>query len=150
MVASPKEVGGRKKLQSYKDLEIYQLAYQGAVRVHRMTLEKLPKFEMFAEGDQIRRSSKSIVNNIVEGFGRKRYRAEYIKHLTYALSECDETKEHLKLLYDTGSLTDEAYYRQELAFYETLGRKIYAFRESVIANKLYQPKPETWDLRPET
>lgn len=62
---------------------------------------------------------------------------------TYALSECDETKEHLKLLYDTGSLTDEAYYRRELAFYETLGRKIYTFRESVIANKPYQPKPET-------
>jgi four helix bundle protein len=115
-MTSPKEVGGKKKPQSYKDLEIYQLAYQGAVRIHRMTLEKLPKFEMFAEGDQIRRSSKSIVHNIVEGFGRKHYRAEYIKHLTYALSECDETKEHLKLLYDTGSLTDEAYYRAELAF----------------------------------
>ena len=51
-MASPKEAGG-KKPQSYKDLEIYQLAYEGAVRIHRMTLEKLPKFEMFAEGDQI-------------------------------------------------------------------------------------------------
>ena len=106
-----------------------------------MTLVKLPKFEMFAEGDQIRRSSKSIVHNIVEGFGRKYYRAEYIKHLTYALAECDETKESLSLLYDTRSLTNEAYYRTELAFYETLGRKIYAFRDSVITNKPYQPAP---------
>lgn len=138
---SPAEIEGRKKPQSYKDLEIYQLAYQGAVRVHRMTLEKLPKFEMYAEGDQIRRSSKSVVHNIVEGFGRKYYRGEYIKHLTYALAECDETKEALNLLHDTGSLTDEAYYREELAFYETLGRKIYTFRESVIANKPCHPTP---------
>lgn len=50
----------------------------------------------------------------------------------------DETKEHLNLLYDTGSLTDEAYYRAELRFYETLGRKIYAFREAVITNKPFQ------------
>jgi len=98
---------------------------------------------MSAEEDQIRRSSKSTVNNIVEGFGRKHYRGDYIKHLTYALSECDETKEHLKLLHDTGSLTDEAYYHQELAFYETLGRKIYAFRESVITNEPFQSEPET-------
>lgn len=63
-MASPKGSERNKKPQSYKDLEIYQLAYKGAVRIHRMTLQKLPKFEMFAEGDQIRRSSKSIVNNI--------------------------------------------------------------------------------------
>ncbi len=132
---------GRKRPQSYKDLEIYQLAYEGAVRIHRMTLEKLPKFEMYAEGDQIRRSSKSIVHNIVEGFGRKHYRGEYIQRLTYALAECDETKVALSLLYDTRSLTDEAYYRAELAFYENLGRKIYNFRESVIAAKPYQPAP---------
>ncbi len=33
-----KEDGGKKKPQSYKDLEIYRLAYERAVRIHRMTL----------------------------------------------------------------------------------------------------------------
>lgn len=134
-----KDVEG-KKPQSYKDLEIYRLAYEGAVRIHRMTLEKLPKFEMYGEGDQVRRSSKSVVHNIVEGFGRKSYRGEYSKYLTYALAECDETKVGLGLLYDTGSLTDEAYYRAELAFYETLGRKIYNFRTAVLADQPYHPE----------
>lgn len=59
--------------QSYKELEIFQMAHHLLVRVHKMTLEKLPKFEMYEEGSQIRQSSKSIKINIVEGFGRKRY-----------------------------------------------------------------------------
>jgi hypothetical protein len=69
---------GKRTLQSYKDLEIFQIAHALLVRVHQMTLDKLPKFEMFEEGSQIRRSSKSIKINIVEGFGRKRYPADYI------------------------------------------------------------------------
>lgn len=44
------------------------------------------------------------------------------------------------MLRDTGSLTDEAYHQTELAFYETLGRKIYSFREAIIANEPYQPE----------
>ena len=59
-----------KKSKSYRDLEIYRLSKKLAVDVHRMTLEELPKFEMFEEGSQIRKSSKSVVSNIVEGFGR--------------------------------------------------------------------------------
>jgi four helix bundle protein len=103
-----------------------------AIRIHRMTLEALPKFEMYEEATQIRRSAKSIVINIVEGFGRKRYQGEYAKYLTYALAECDETKEHLNLLFETGSLTDKLLYKELYQSYETLGRKIYRFRESVI------------------
>ncbi len=125
--------------QSYKDLEIFQMSNALAIRVHRMTLEKLPKFEMFEEGSQIRRSSKGIKTNIVEGFGRKKYHGEYVKYLTYALAECDETKEHLNTLFETGSLTDKALYEDLYQSYETLGRKIYRFRESVIANEPFTP-----------
>lgn len=55
-----------RKPQSYKDLEIYRLAKELAVKIHKMTLEDLPKFEVYEEGSQIRRSSKSVVSNIVE------------------------------------------------------------------------------------
>jgi four helix bundle protein len=63
---------------SYRDLEIWKLASEAAVGVHRMTLQELPKFEMFEEGSQIRRSVKSIRSNIVEGYGRRRYKQEFI------------------------------------------------------------------------
>jgi hypothetical protein len=35
-----------RKKQSYKDIEIYTIAKELAVKVHRITLEELPKFEM--------------------------------------------------------------------------------------------------------
>ena len=56
----------KKKFQSYEDLGIYKIAKELAVEVHKMTLEKLPKFEMYEQGSQIRRSSKSVVSNISE------------------------------------------------------------------------------------
>ena len=56
---------------NYKDLEIWQIAKEFSIEVHKMTLT-LPKFEMYEEGSQIRRSSKSIRSNIVEGYGRRR------------------------------------------------------------------------------
>jgi len=42
---------------SYKNLEIWQLARDVAIDIHRMTLNNLPKFEMYEEGIQIRKSS---------------------------------------------------------------------------------------------
>ena len=35
------------------------------------------------------------MSNIVEGYGRKRYKADFIKFLVYSLSSCLETKNHL-------------------------------------------------------
>lgn len=45
---------------SYRKLEIWQMARDIAVDVHRMSLDKLPKFEMYEEGSQIRRAVKSV------------------------------------------------------------------------------------------
>lgn len=56
---------------SYKSLEIWQLARDVVIDIHEMTLSKLPKFEMYEVGSQIRRSVKSVKSNIVEGYGRR-------------------------------------------------------------------------------
>jgi four helix bundle protein len=119
---------------SYEDSEVYKLAKQLAVEVHRMTFEELPKVEMYEEGSQVRRSSKSIVANFVEGYGRRAYRAEYIKFLTYSLASCDETKAHLELLHETGSLTPDRFHY----FYDSyrmLGSKLYKLRQAVIEGR---------------
>ncbi len=56
---------------SYKNLEIWQLSRDIVSEIHEMTLSKLPKFEMYEVGNQIRRSCKSTKSNIVEGYGRR-------------------------------------------------------------------------------
>ena len=102
-----------------------------SVDIHRMTLAQLPKFEMFEEGSQIRRSIKSVRANIVEGYGRRRYKQEFIKHLVYAHASCDETNDHLDTLFGTGSLKDEPLFRDLTARLDLLGRKTHSFLEAV-------------------
>ncbi len=48
---------------SYKSLEVWQLARELVIDIHKMTLFKLPKFEMYEEGNQIRKSIKSVDKN---------------------------------------------------------------------------------------
>lgn len=132
------------KLKSYRDLEIWKMARALVVVVHKMTLEKLPKFEMYEEGSQVRRSSKPISSNIVEGYGRSRYKNDYIKFLTYALASCDETRDHIEMIYETGSLTDKGLFDDLCRRYDVLGRSINNFRQRVITSFL-SPNDKTID-----
>ena len=117
--------------QGYKKLRIYRLAHDLAVQIHKMTL-KLPKFEIFEEGGQIRRSSKSVSSNIVEGYALRRYKQEYIHYLTRSLASSLETIEHLDFLFETESLKDENLYKSLYGNYEELNSMLYRFIESVV------------------
>ena len=118
-------------MNSYRDLEIYKLAFELAFRVHKESL-KLPKFEVFEQGSQIRRSSKSIKDQIAEGFGRRRYKAEYIKFLIYSHSSCDETSSQLDMLIEVYPEMIE--FRSLSDQYAILGRKINSYIEYVDNN----------------
>jgi four helix bundle protein len=74
---------------------------------------------------------KSVKSTIVEGYGRRRYKQEFIKFLTYALASCDETVDHLETLFETESLTDQRLYKDLHARLETLGKKLNLFTQSV-------------------
>jgi four helix bundle protein len=52
-------------MKSYRDLEIFQIAYKLAIEVHSMTMS-LPKYKLYEQVSQLRRSSKSIKDSIVE------------------------------------------------------------------------------------
>ena len=112
-------------VKSYRDLEIYTLSYDLAVTIHKMSLT-LPKYEIYEEGSQIRRSSKGITSSIVEGYGRRRYKADFIKFLVYAHASCDETILHLNFIKDTHEL-DETELSFFLNEYYKLGKKINKF-----------------------
>jgi four helix bundle protein len=115
---------------NYKDLEVWRIARELSIEIHKMTLT-LPKFEMYEEGSQIRRSSKSIRSNIVEGYGRRRYKNEFIKFIVYAIASTDETIDHLEILFETDSLKDKELYDVLLKKSNLLGKKLIKFLESV-------------------
>jgi len=122
-------------MKSYRDLDIYNMAYKLAYEINKMT-KTLPKFEFYEQGSQIRRSSQSIKDNIVEGFGRRRYKAEFIRYLIFAQASCDETLNQLcmikQLYYNDGSKD------QLIADCDNLGKKL---------NKFIQYVESSWKTR---
>ncbi len=102
------------------------------VDIHQMTLEQLPKHEMYEVGSQIRRSSKSVKSSIVEGYGRRRYKQDFIRFLHFALASNIETINHLETLFETGSLADQKLYTNLHDRLDQLGRKLNAFIQSVM------------------
>lgn len=119
---------------SYKNLEIWKLAREVVIDVHKMTITELPKFEMFEEGNQIRRSSKSVKATIVGGYGRRTYKQEFLKFLVYALASNDETLDHLETLRETESLKNDNLYKQLHEKVDKQGRKINLFIKAVEEN----------------
>ena len=116
---------------SYRERDVWTLARELVITIHDMTLTKLPKFEMFEEGSQIRRAIRSVKACIVEGYGRRRYKQEFVRFLTYALASCDETADHLDTLVVTGSLKDEDLVDDLTKRLDGLGRKLNLFLQSV-------------------
>jgi four helix bundle protein len=115
---------------SYKNLEIWAMARDLSVDIHNMTLS-LPRFEQFEEAQQIRRSSKSVRSNIVEGYGRRYYKGDYVRFIIFALASNDETIDHLETLFETKSLDDEVVYKDLHARLIILGKKINNFLQAV-------------------
>lgn len=115
---------------SYKSLEIWQLSRDLVIDIHKMSLT-LPKFEMYETGSQIRRSSKSVKSNIVEGYGRRYYKQEFIRFVIYALASNDETINHLETLFETESLTDKELFKNLYSQIDLLGKKLNRFLKSI-------------------
>lgn len=120
-------------MKSYRDLEVYKESKRLAIAIHKMTIA-LPKFELFEEGSQVRRSAKAVTTAIVEGYGRRRYKADFIRFLIYAQSECDETIVHLDFLFETESLKYFDLYNQLKTDYDSLSRRINKFIQWVENN----------------
>ena len=129
-------------MNSYKDLEIYQFSCKLAIQVHKMTL-KLPPYEMYEQGSQLRRSTKSVKDNIAEGYGRRRYKNEFVRFLVYAHASCDEALSQLTMI-------DEIHFESQglielISEYEILGRKINKFIDYV-ENHWNENLPETRNM----
>jgi four helix bundle protein len=117
-------------MKSYKDLDIYTLSFDLAVRIRQKSVA-LPNPERYETGGQIRRSSQSVKDNIVEGYGRRRYKADFIKFLVYSYASLLEAKsqaEFLDAIYTSEGWKEVA---EEL---DVLGIKIHNFIQYVEKN----------------
>ena len=118
----------------YKELEVWKRAKELVLDIHKMTLVDLPKFEMYETGNQIRRSINSVRSNIVEGYGRRCYKQDFLHFLIYAESSTDETIDHLEILFETGSLKSKEKYNNLHERLVILGKMLNSLIKSVQLN----------------
>ena len=79
------------KVRTYKDLRVYNLAFDAAMEIFRLT-KGFPVEERYSLVDQMRRSSRSVCANIVEAWRKRRYQKAFILKLNDSESEACETQ----------------------------------------------------------
>ena len=118
-------------MNSFKDLEIYKESKKLAIKSHHFSLQ-LPKYEMYETGSQLRKATKSIVFNIAEGFGRRKYKDEFIRFLIFSQASCDEVYAQYDLLKEIYKDLNEIEKLKEE--YDILGKRINKFISYVSFN----------------
>jgi four helix bundle protein len=82
-------------LRNYKDLQVWQKAYQLCLKVYKATRD-FPKYELYGITSQMRRAGVSIPSNIAEGYGRKTTK-EYVQSLYIAYGSLCELETQVLL-----------------------------------------------------
>jgi len=82
-------------IKSYRDLEVCKRAKALVVPIHQLVVT-FPDREHYDLCDQMRRASKSVVANIVEGYSHKDTPAKAKQHWRISMGSADEMVEHLE------------------------------------------------------
>ena len=91
-----------------EDLEVFRLAYELSLVIHRASLT-WPKIEQYSGlADQARRASKSVCGLIVEGVGRQTASSsEFARYLTMAIGSGEEARLWCRYACDLGYIDEE-------------------------------------------
>lgn len=96
------------KLQSAKDLIVYQKSYALAMRIFEIS-KRFPEEEKFALTGQIRRSSRSVSQNLREAWAKRRYESHFVSKLTDCDAENSETDTSLNFAKDCKYITEQEF-----------------------------------------
>lgn len=121
----------QKRITSFKDLEVYQLAYQFCIKVIKEILPKLPESEKYDLKDQMNRSTKAIPRLIAEGYAKRHQRMGFQKYIDDAMAECNETIVGLEQCKDIyGERMKEISFIEIIDSYDKIGRQLYKLAEA--------------------
>lgn len=96
------------QISSATDLEVYRIAYGLAMQIFKVS-KRFPPEERYALTGQIRRSSRSVCNNLREAWAKRRYEAHFLSKLTDCDGENAETQTSLDFARDCGYLSNEVH-----------------------------------------
>jgi four helix bundle protein len=121
----------KKLIRSHRELEVYQMAFEAAMRIFELT-KSFPAEERYSLTDQIRRSSPSVCANLTEAWRKRRYEGAFLIKLSDAEAEAAETQTWLEFAVKCNYLTPE------------IGRELYQTNDQILGklvNMINQPTP---------
>ena len=80
----------KKRITSFRDLEVYQNTYKSMLIVMKEIVIKLPDSEKYDLRNQLSRACKSIPRLIAEGYAKRHQKAGFQKYIDDAMGECNE------------------------------------------------------------
>ena len=117
-------------IKSYRDLEVYQRAKALVVPMHELA-DRLPRHEQYDLADQIRRASKSVVTNIVEGYSHKETPGKAKQFWRISMGSANEMVEHLETVVALGYAPQDTchpYIEEYTIVAKQINRLIYTWR----------------------
>ena len=112
---------------TFFDLRVYQEAKELVKSVYTL-LDKFPKYETYALGDQLRRAVTSVPSNIAEGSGRFSIK-EKIHFIEIAYGSLTETLCQLDIANDLNYITDEEFANEKERI-NVIGKQLSGLRSS--------------------
>ena len=118
----------KQKIQSFRDLQIWQKSMELTVAVYRIT-QSFPREEIFGLTSQLRRCAISIPSNIAEGQGRSSER-EFLHFLSIARGSNCELQTQVEIARRLGLADTQLLNDAENLSHET-GKMIFAFMRAI-------------------
>src|SRR5439155_22973063 len=110
------------QIKSAKDLIVYKRAYALAMDIFQIS-KQFPAEEKFALIGQIRRSSRSICQNLREAWAKRRYEAHFISKLTDCDGENGETDTCLDFAKDCKYISEQEH-SELTSLCASIGKKV--------------------------
>ena len=114
---------------SYKDLKVYEKAYEAAKEIYKEVAPGFPKEEVYGLTSQIKRASTSIPLNIAEGYGKGESIKEMLRYMYMARGSSKEVEVLLDFGRDFGYITEKKY-KEMKQKYEEIGKMLTGFIQS--------------------
>lgn len=109
-------------LRGYRDLKIYHEAFRLAMEVFNES-KKFPPDERYSLTSQVRRSSRSVVANLAEGYRKRQYPNMFLNKLSDCDAEATETQVWLDFAMNCGYLSAEKH-GELMVGYETVDKML--------------------------
>ncbi len=113
----------KRPIRSYRDLRVYQQSMELLGPIHQLVLG-FPDYEKYALADQMRRASRSVPTNIVEGYSRRSSAKDFKHFMAISMGSANEMVVHIEICRQLKYCAPEPAIRYAEA-YEAIGKQLH-------------------------